>query len=102
MLGQLYYDLWEQRATADHAPRIQEINVCVTPHITSPMRKIASETVKHPSLHDLPLAEPLAYPDKRLLIDILIGLDHYLHYDIIVSDRLTTLIVQFPNNNLHG
>ena len=85
---------------------IQEINACVTPHITSPIRKIAIDTVKHASLHDLPLAEPLTYPHKHLHIDILIGLDHY--YDIIVSDRLTSLIVQLltkflmGDNNLQG
>ena len=65
---------------------IQDITACVTPHITSPIRKIAIDTTKHPSLHDFPLAEPLTHTDERLHIDILIGLDHY--YDIIGSDRL--------------
>ena len=65
---------------------VQDITACVTPHITSPIRRIAIDTTKHPSLHDLPLAEPLTHTDERLHIDILIGLDHY--YDIIGSDRL--------------
>ena len=65
---------------------VQDITACVTPYITSPIRKIAIDTTRHPSRHDLPLAEPLHNPDERLNIDVLIGLNHY--YDIVGSDRL--------------
>ena len=62
------------------------ISANVIPKITAPIRRVSLNTCTHPSLRQLPLAEPLDSTSDRLEIDILIGLDHY--YKIIGTDRI--------------
>ena len=63
------------------------ISANVIPKITAPIRRVSLNTCTHPSLRQLPLAEPLDSTSDRLEIDILIGLDHY--YEIIGTDRIS-------------
>ena len=63
------------------------ISANVIPKITAPIRRVSLNTCTHPSLRQLPLAEPLDSTSDRLEIDILIGLDHY--YKIIGTDRIS-------------
>ncbi|XP_065180165.1 uncharacterized protein LOC135810600 [Sycon ciliatum] len=60
------------------------IQASVLPNITAPIARCPLAS-SFPLLQSLPLAEPLSSSAEPMVVDVLIGLDHY--YDIIGKDR---------------